>query len=139
MNPTHTDTAQHGEITAIRIARLMSSHPEENWSLGRLAAEIHLSVSQMSRIFTQHFRVPPMHYLTRIRAHRLARLLVGTDLPVGAAMREVGWHSRGHAARQFTMIMGMTPSRYRMEYRRRHPPAGDETQGGPDEELEPAR
>ncbi|WP_407918948.1 helix-turn-helix transcriptional regulator [Corynebacterium timonense] len=78
-----------------------------------LAALVHLSVSQLGRAFTQRFGMPPMRYLAHVRAHRLAELLVETDLPVNVAMTRVGWHSRGHAARQFNNIVGMSPSNYR--------------------------
>ena len=56
-----------------------------------------------------------MQYLAHVRTHRLARLLVETDLPIGVAMTRVGWSSRGHAARQFTAIIGASPSGYRRE------------------------
>ena len=54
-----------------------------------------------------------MRYLAHIRTLRLAHLLVETDLPIGVAMTKVGWRSRGHAARQFTGIVGISPSDYR--------------------------
>lgn len=50
-----------------------------------------------------------MRYLAHIRTLRLAHLLVETDLPIGVAMTKVGWRSRGHAARQFTGIVGTSP------------------------------
>ena len=55
-----------------------------------------------------------MRYLAHVRAHRLAELLVETDLPIGVAMTRVGWRNRGHAARQFTAIIGVSPSAYRL-------------------------
>lgn len=108
-----------GELLARRIARLLSTHPERDWRLDDLGDEVHLSISQIGRVFTRQFGISPMRYLARLRAHRLARLLADTDLPVGAAMREVGWRSRGHAARQFAAVMGMPPSAYRAACRRR--------------------
>ena len=49
----------------------------------------------------------------------LVRTLRETDLPIEAAMREVGWCSRGHAARMFRHAVGVTPTRYRMMIRKR--------------------
>lgn len=54
-----------------------------------------------------------MRYLAHIRTLRLAHLLVETDLPIGVAMAKVGWRNRGHAAGQFTGIVGISPSDYR--------------------------
>ena len=104
-HPTAT-SAQHA-------ARLLSEYPERDWRLHDLAALVHLSPSQLGRTFSQCFGMPPMRYLTHVRAYRLAQLLTETDLPIGVAMTQVGWSSRGHAARQFTAIIGAGPSDYR--------------------------
>ena len=78
-----------------------------------------LSPSQLGRIFVDAYGKTPMTYLTTVRAEHLARLLRETDLPIEAAMREVGWCSRGHAARMFRHAVGVTPTRYRMMIRKR--------------------
>jgi len=36
-----------------------------------------------------------------------------TDLPIKTAMRQVGWHSRGHAARLFRQYVGVTSGKHR--------------------------
>ena len=54
--------------------------------------------------------MPPMRYLAHVRARGLTELLVETDLPVGVAMTQVGWRSRGYAARQLIAIVGVSPS-----------------------------
>ncbi|GAA1203180.1 hypothetical protein GCM10009585_21480 [Brevibacterium paucivorans] len=102
-----------GETSTELAARLLAEAPQRDWRLRDLAALVHLSVSQLGRAFTQRFGMPPMRYLAHIRAHRLAHLLVETDLPIGVAMTSVGWRSREHAARQFTDIVGISPSEYR--------------------------
>lgn len=102
-----------GETSTELAARLLAEAPQRDWRLRDLAALVHLSVSQLGRAFTLRFGMPPMRYLAHIRAHRLAHLLVETDLPIGVAMTKVGWRSRGHAARQFTDVVGTSPSEYR--------------------------
>lgn len=102
-----------GDAVMEQAARLLAGSPERDWRLDELAALVHLSVSQLGRAFTRRFDMPPMRYLAHVRAHRLAKLLMETDLPIGDAMNRVGWRSRGHAARQFTAIIGVTPSEYR--------------------------
>lgn len=113
--PTASSATEHrsGETAAELAARLLAEAPERDWRLRELATLVHLSVSQLGRAFTQRFGMPPMRYLAHVRVHRLAELLVETDLPVGVAMTHVGWRSRGHAARQFSAIVGMSPSNYR--------------------------
>lgn len=98
---------------------LLRDAPAEQWTLHELAAAVHLSPSQLGRVFVDAYGKTPMTYLMTLRAEHLARLLRETDLPIGIAMREVGWHSRGHAARLFRQCVGVTPARYR-ELSREH-------------------
>lgn len=98
---------------ATQAALLLASHPEHRWTLTDLAQRVHLSRSQLERVFGDRFGRSPMSFLMRVRARRLAHLLVTTDLPIGDAMAQVGWHSRGHAARQFKALTGETPSEFR--------------------------
>lgn len=99
-------------------ADLLRNQSARRWTLGELAEAVHLSPSQLGRVFVEAYGQTPMTYLTTLRAEHLARLLRETDLPIEQAMAEVGWHSRGHAARLFRQAVGLTPARYRQ--RRRH-------------------
>jgi len=98
---------------ARKVVDLLCERPERRWTLQSLAAAVHLSPSQLGRIFVAAYGRTPMTYLKAVRAERLTRLLRETDLPIEAAMREVGWNSRGHAARMFRQAVGVTPTRYR--------------------------
>lgn len=98
---------------ARRAVELLRNAPSMQWTLEELATQVHLSPSQLSRVFTDAYGKTPSAYLTMLRAERLARLLRETDLPIEAAMRQVGWRSRGHAAQQFRKYVGITPTRYR--------------------------
>ena len=78
ITPSHvcpTETAAH------HAARLLAQGPGRDWRLRDLANLVHLSTSQLGRAFSQSFGMPPMRYLAHVRAHRLAELLVETDLP----------------------------------------------------------
>lgn len=115
---THPSVPRHRHFTPLRAeareaAELLSHAPEQRWTLDELAAAVHLSPSQLGRVFTDAYGKTPMTYLTTLRAEHLSRLLRETDLPIEVAMREVGWHSRGHAARLFRQCVGVTPARYR--------------------------
>lgn len=92
---------------------LLRGAPEQRWTLQDLAAAVHLSPSQLGRVFVDAYGKTPMTYLMTLRVERLARLLRETDLPIETAMREVGWYSRGHAARLFRQAVGVSPIRYR--------------------------
>lgn len=106
---------------ARQAVELLRSAPTKRWTLGALAEAVHLSSSQLGRVFVDAYGKSPMAYLMTVRAEHLARLLRETDLPIEAAMREVGWRSRGHAARLFRQAVGVTPARYRELARDRAP------------------
>lgn len=104
---------------ARQALELLRDEPDERWTLQRLAAAVHLSPSQLGRVFVDAYGKTPMTYLATLRAEHLARLLRETDLPIEVAMREVGWHSRGHAARLFRQCVGASPTRYRQLVRQK--------------------
>lgn len=114
----HPSPPRHRRFAPLRAeareaVELLREAPTERWTLHRLADAVHLSPSQLGRVFVDAYGKTPMTYLVAIRAEHLARLLRETDLPIEEAMRRVGWHSRGHAARMFRQAMGVTPTRYR--------------------------
>lgn len=104
---------------AREAVELLRSAPAQRWTLHELAKAVHLSPSQLGRVFVDAYGKTPMTYLATLRAQELARLLRETELPIEVAMREVGWHSRGHAARLFRLCVGASPARYRQLIRQK--------------------
>ncbi len=78
-----------------------------------LADAVHLSESQLSRVFAAAYGKTSMTYLTMLRVEELARLLRETDLLVDDAVGQVGWRNVSHAIRVFRAYIGMTPGVYR--------------------------
>ncbi|GAA1562101.1 AraC family transcriptional regulator [Brevibacterium picturae] len=104
---------------ARQAVELLCQEPERRWTLQELATAVHLSPSQLGRVFVDAYGKTPMTYLMTLRAGHLAQLLRETDMQIEHAMREVGWYSRGHAARMFRQAVGVTPIRYRQLNRER--------------------
>lgn len=121
---TDPGAPRHRHFTPLRAgareaAELLREAPAQRWTLPDLAKAAHLSPSQLGRVFVDSYGKTPMTYLATLRAEHLARLLRETDLPIEVAMREVGWHSRGHAARLFRQCVGASPTRYRQLVRQK--------------------
>lgn len=95
------------------VAEMLSANPERRWSVTSLADAVHLSKSQLGRVFVEAYGKSPIAYLTMLRAERMAYLLRTTDMPTALIAREVGWRDPDFAARQFRRSVGITPSRYR--------------------------
>ena len=83
------------------------------WSVTEMAREVHLSKSQVGRVFVEAFGKSPIAYLTMLRTERMAGLLRTTDTPIAEIAQEVGWRDPDFAARQFRRSVGVTPSKYR--------------------------
>jgi len=111
----------HGHVVV--AVNVLHSRLAEPWTLNSLAGEVHLSRSQVVRVFDATVGMPPMAHLRKIRVDQMARLLASTDLSVGEAARRVGWRNQFHASQCFHAHHGISPT----EYRRRQsaPPLTD--------------
>ena len=88
-----------------------------NWTLDVLSAQVPLSPTQLSRVFTETYGKTPLAYLTMLRVEEMSHLLCETNLTIDAAARAVGWASRSRANEAFQQCVGMTPSEYRRMHR----------------------
>ncbi|MBX3195136.1 MAG: helix-turn-helix transcriptional regulator [Microbacteriaceae bacterium] len=104
---------------ARHLANLLSGDLARRWSLSELANAVHLSPSQLRRVFVNAYGRSPIAYLTMLRAKRMADLLRTTDTPIAIIAATVGWGDPDFAARQFRRSIGVTRSQYRMMIRRR--------------------
>lgn len=98
---------------ARQAATLLREAPGQRWTLEALAEQVHLSSSQLARVFVEAYGKTPLAFLTMVRAELLARYLRESDLPIAVAIGKVGWHSRSHATELFRRCVGLTPGQYR--------------------------
>ena len=102
---------------ARKAAELLRADPVRRWSIAELANEVHLSASQLGRVFVNAYGKSPIAYLAMLRAERMACLLRTSDVPIAVIAREVGWNDPAFAARQFRRSVGITPACYRDVHR----------------------
>lgn len=98
---------------AMQAAELLRGDLAHHWTVRELAARVHLSESQLSRVFADAYGKTPTAFLTMLRIEELARLLRKTDLLVEDAIGRFGWHSVSYATRVCRQYTGTTPSVYR--------------------------
>ncbi len=98
---------------ARRAADMLRGPLDERWTLVQLAQLVHLSPSQLGRVFVEAFGTSPIAYLTMLRIEQMAHLLRTTSQPVTTITHQVGWHDPDFASRQFRRVVGIPPSRYR--------------------------
>ena len=100
-------------VEARRAAELLRDDLTHHWTVNELSSRVHLSESQLSRVFAEAYGKTPMAYLAMSRVEELARLLRETDMLVEDAVGLVGWRSMSYAIRVFREYVGMTPGTYR--------------------------
>ncbi|QDP98863.1 helix-turn-helix transcriptional regulator [Microlunatus elymi] len=80
-----------------------------------LARGVGMSAGHLSREFRRAYGESPYSYLMTRRIERAMALLRGTDLSVTDICFTVGCSSLGTFSTRFTELVGMPPSRYRVE------------------------
>jgi AraC-like DNA-binding protein len=98
---------------AHRAAEMLRGDVSRRWTVQELAQAVHLSPSQLRRVFVNGFGKTPIAYLTMLRIERMARLLGSTAFSVARIAESVGWGDADFASRQFRRSLGVPPSAYR--------------------------
>ena len=112
----------HGVVRGhvVIAVKLLRERMAEPWTLSGLAAEVHLSRSQLARAFATTVGDSPMAYLRRMRVAQMAQLLASTDLSVAGVARSVGWTDPNYASRCFHAAYSLSPTAFR--HRQSPPP-----------------
>jgi AraC-like DNA-binding protein len=93
--------------------RLMQHHPEQRWTVSRLAADSGVSRAAFARRFTELVGEPPMTFLTDWRLTLAADLLLEPDATVGAVARRVGYATPYALSTAFKRERGISPREHR--------------------------
>jgi AraC-like DNA-binding protein len=96
-----------------RVLALLHDRPAEQWTLERLAREVHVSRATLARRFTDEVGEPPLSYLGNWRMHIAAQRLKHTTETVESIARDVGYTSEYAFNRAFSRHRGTPPGRYR--------------------------
>ncbi|WP_229798708.1 helix-turn-helix transcriptional regulator [Planomonospora parontospora] len=96
----------------------MESDLGHGWSLGELADASFLASGYLVRLFKASVGMPPMAYLTHLRAETAAMLLTETDHPISQVGNLVGWPDQNHFARRFRAHFGMSATSFRETFTR---------------------
>lgn len=96
-----------------RVLALLHDRPGDQWTLEKLAQEVHLSRATLARRFSASVGEPPLAYLGRWRMYVAAQRLKHTTETVETIAREVGYTSEYAFNRAFARHQGHPPGRYR--------------------------
>lgn len=104
----------HSDPVVGRALRMLHNHPDHQWTVAGVAAEIGISRAALARRFTELVGEPPMTYLTGWRLALAADLLREPDATVGAVARQVGYGSPFALSAAFKRVRGVSPQEHRV-------------------------
>jgi len=96
-----------------RALRLMRDHPDEQWTVPRMAAAVAMSRSAFAERFRAAMGETPMRHLTRYRMARAAEYLRVTNAGVREIARLTGYDSEVSVTKAFRRQFGVAPGAYR--------------------------
>lgn len=121
--------AIHGLLSSMLIARsrdevpsdspvvlaqnYVAQHFAERITVEDIARAAAVSTSYLTRLFRQQMETSPHDYLLRYRINHAKRLLMETDLSIGAIAKQVGFSSESNFSYRFSKMCGTTPRAYR--------------------------
>jgi PAS domain S-box-containing protein len=82
----------------------------------RLAAIVHLSVSQFERRFRKVFQISPLKHIMNVRIRAASLRLTTTNDTIAAIALDCGFYDHSHFTRNFRKLMGVSPKEYRKQY-----------------------
>lgn len=91
----------------------MHRHPDEDWTLERLAQLANMSRSGFSARFTERMGEPAMRYLTRWRMQTARQRLESSSESMMAVAERLGYRSEAAFSRAFKRVFGEAPGRLR--------------------------
>jgi AraC-like DNA-binding protein len=95
------------------VTSYMSLHLSERLSVADLAGRAGLSPSRFSRVFRDHFGLPPHRFLLQLRVQRAQDLLQHTSLTARQISTQCGFADVHHFAKAFKKLTGQTAGSYR--------------------------
>jgi AraC-like DNA-binding protein len=112
-----TDGADLPSSVAAAVA-LMEDDLAYPWTLAELSRRTFVGPAHLARSFARSLGMPPIHYLSRLRAERAAAMLARTDDPVATIGTAVGWPDPAYFSRRFRTEFGVSPREYRHRQQR---------------------
>ncbi len=109
------DTVAYGYYDSLLGLRSMIyRHPEEKWTVARLAHQVSLSPSHFQRLYRKTFGTTCIADVISCKLQYAKTSLTATSDTVRDIAARCGYENEEHFMRQFKQYMGMTPTEYRL-------------------------
>jgi AraC-like DNA-binding protein len=95
-----------------QVVREIKAHPDQKWTVARLASRVGLSRSSFAEAFVAYEHIAPLSFVTKVRMERAAKLLKTETLSMHEVSRRVGYENEGSFARAFKRHWGLPPRKF---------------------------
>jgi AraC-like DNA-binding protein len=107
------DPTRYGETRINHVLSYIGKNLSQELRETELAELAGQSVSAFSRYFRRHTGVPFVQYVNRLRINLACQLLMSGELNITDICYQVGFNNLSNFNRQFLLLKGMSPSRWR--------------------------
>ncbi len=101
----------------LNLRSMIHRHPEEKWTIDRLAQQINLSPSHFQRLYRQTFGITCIADVISGKLQYAKTSLAATGDTIREIAAQCGYDNEEHFMRQFKQMTGMTPSQYRARFK----------------------
>ncbi len=102
-----------------KIKEYIDEHFREPISIKDICKDLGLSESYVSHTFKDMLGYSPMQYALRCKIGEAQTLLISTDHSITEIARMVGFDAQSHFNQRFSKYVGISPSKFRKNYRDR--------------------
>lgn len=113
---TFNESAQKSEIQ--QSLEYINLHFKEKITLRDVAEYAGYNPTHFSKLFHKKMGITFNHYVSSLRINNAKRMLSGTEQSISFICYECGFSSVSSFNRNFSDIVGVSPSEYRMEYKK---------------------
>jgi transcriptional regulator GlxA family with amidase domain len=106
-----------GDSSVAAAQNYMMKHLDANHTLASIAAEMNMSVRNLSRLFKKERGMTPMNFLSDARIDAVRRYLESTDLGIKDIAQRCGLETADNLRRLFTRRLNISPVEYRRRFR----------------------
>lgn len=99
----------------LNLRSMIYRHPEEKWSVTRMANQLNLSPSYFQRLYRQTFHVTCNADVIQSKLQYAKTALIATSDTIRKIASQCGYENEEHFMRQFKKEVGMTPTHYRQK------------------------
>ncbi|MBL7077697.1 MAG: helix-turn-helix transcriptional regulator [Kiritimatiellae bacterium] len=104
---------RHARNRLHRLRALLNDHLEEDWTVARMAALLHVSAGHLHLLTKRHANLTPQDMLRELRMDRAQSLLQSTQLTLDDIADQIGYRSPYAFSDAFLRHTGMRPGAYR--------------------------